>query len=112
MRDASVKTQDMLILDEMDMSVFNRESVRSYRQRMKLSRPGHVWEALEDEDFLMKLGAVGIGSDGQKHPTTAGLLMFGKGKYYCVSYRQARSKSLLNRGVYRVEAVPYKRLSE
>lgn len=76
-RDASVKTQDMLVLDEMDMSVFNRESVRSYRQRMRLSRPGHVWEALEDEDFLMKLGAVGIGSDGQKHPTSAGLLMFG-----------------------------------
>ena len=76
-RDASVKTQDMLILNEMDMSVFNKESVRSYRQRMRLSRPGHVWEALEDEDFLLKLGAVGIGSDGKKHPTSAGLLMFG-----------------------------------
>ena len=76
-RDASVKTQDMLVLNEMDVSVFNRESVRSYRQRMRLSRPGHVWEALEDEDFLLKLGAVGIGSDGKKHPTSAGLLMFG-----------------------------------
>lgn len=76
-RDASVKTQDMLVLNEMDMSVFNKESVRSYRQRMRLSRPGHVWEALEDVDFLMKLGAVGIGSDGKKHPTSAGLLMFG-----------------------------------
>ena len=76
-RDASVKTQDMLVLNEMDMSVFNKESVRSYRQRMRLSRPGHVWEALEDEDFLLKLGAVGIGPDGKKHPTSAGLLMFG-----------------------------------
>lgn len=76
-RDASVKTQDMLVLNEMDMTVFNKECVRSYRQRMRLSRPGHVWEALEDEDFLMKLGAVGIGSDGKKHPTSAGLLMFG-----------------------------------
>ena len=76
-RDASVKTQDMLVLNEMDMAVFNSESIRSYRQRMRLSRPGHVWEALEDEDFLMKLGAVGIGSDGKKHPTSAGLLMFG-----------------------------------
>ena len=76
-RDASVKTQDMLILEEMDMSVFNKESVRSYRQRMRLSRPGHVWESLEDEDFLLRLGAVGIGSDGKKHPTSAGLLMFG-----------------------------------
>ena len=54
-----------------------RFSVRSYRQRMRLSRPGHVWESLEDEEFLLKLGAVGIGSDGKKHPTSAGLLMFG-----------------------------------
>lgn len=30
-RDASVKTQDMLVLDEMDVDVFNQESVRSYR---------------------------------------------------------------------------------
>ena len=42
-RDASVKTQDMLVLNEMDLTVFNQESVRSYRQRMRLSRPGHVW---------------------------------------------------------------------
>lgn len=76
-RDASVKTQDMLVLNEMDLAVFNKESVRSFRQRMRLSRPGHVWEALADEEFLLKLGAVGIGSDGQKHPTSAGLLMFG-----------------------------------
>lgn len=76
-RDASAKSQDMLILSEMDLSVFNKESIRSYRQRMRLSRPGHVWESLEDEEFLLKLGAVGIGEDGKKHPTTAGLLMFG-----------------------------------
>ena len=49
-RDASVRTQDMLVLDEMTMDVFNTESTRSYRQRMRLSRPGHVWEALEDEE--------------------------------------------------------------
>lgn len=71
-RDASVRTQDMLVLNEMDLGVFHPESVRSYRQRMRLSRPGHVWESLEDEEFLLKLGAVGIGSDGKKHPTSAG----------------------------------------
>ncbi len=76
-RDASVQTQDMLVLNEMDLTVFHRESIRSYRQRMRLSRPGHVWEALEDEEFLLKLGAVGVGSDGKRHPTSAGLLMFG-----------------------------------
>lgn len=76
-RDASVRTQDMLVLEEMDTGVFNAESVRAYRQRMRLSRPDHVWEKLEDEEFLLKLGAVGIGGDGRKHPTSAGLLMFG-----------------------------------
>ena len=76
-RDASVKTQDMLVLNEMDMGVFNSESLRAYRQRMRLSRPGHVWDTLEDEDFLVKMGAAGIGEDGKRHPTAAGLLMFG-----------------------------------
>jgi ATP-dependent DNA helicase RecG len=76
-RDASVKTQDMLVLTEMDLTVFNSDSVRGYRQRMKFSRPGHVWEQLDDESFLQKIGAVGIGEDGKRHPTSAGLLMFG-----------------------------------
>lgn len=76
-RDASYKSQDMLILEEMNTSVFNSESVSSYRRRMSFSRPGHVWTQLEDEDFLHRIGAIGIGRDGAKHPTAAGLLMFG-----------------------------------
>ncbi len=76
-RDAAVQTQDMIILDDMTLDVFNVESVREYRRRMSLSRPDHVWEQLDYEDFLFKLGAVGIGKDGNKHPTSAGLLMFG-----------------------------------
>ena len=82
-RDASVRTADMLVLEEMDLSVFNAESIDSYRKRMHLSRPNHVWETLNDEDFLLRLGAVGIGGDGKKHPTTAGLLMFGN--EYCIT---------------------------
>ena len=76
-RDASIKTQDMLILDGMDMGVFNTDSLRAYRQRMRISRPEHVWDRLDDEEFLVKMGAAGIGEDGKKHPTAAGLLMFG-----------------------------------
>ena len=49
----------MLVLNEMEMDVFNSESLRAYRQRMRLSRPGHVWDTLEDEDFLVKMGAAG-----------------------------------------------------
>ena len=76
-RDASVKTQDMLVLDNMSLDVIDYDSVRRYRIRMKTYRPGHVWEELEDADFLYKLGAVGRSEDGKMHPTAAGLLMFG-----------------------------------
>lgn len=77
-RDAAVKTQDMRLLEEMDTNVLNLNSLRDYRQRMKAARPGHVWEQLDDETFLQRIGAAGIGEDGRVHPTAAGLLMFGK----------------------------------
>jgi predicted HTH transcriptional regulator len=76
-RDSGEKTQDMLVLENMTLDVFDYESLRHYRNRMKVTRPGHVWETLEDLEFLHKLGAVGIGEDGRLHPTAAGLLMFG-----------------------------------
>ena len=77
LRDAASKSQDMLVLENMGMDVFDYDSIRSYRIRMRHSRPGHVWEDLEDEDFLYKLGAVSRGKDGKRYPTAAGLLMFG-----------------------------------
>ena len=77
LRDAAIKTQDMLVLESMDLSVFDYESVSRYRLRMKIVRPDHVWENLKDDEFLYKLGAIGRGEDGQLHPTCAGLLMFG-----------------------------------
>ena len=76
-RDNGNKTQDMLVLDKMNFDVFDFDSVKRYRNRMQVSRPGHVWEELDDLEFLQKLGAVGVGEDDKKHPTAAGLLMFG-----------------------------------
>ena len=75
-RDASAQSQDSKLLEKMPMDVFDFESVHKYRNRMASARPGHVWEELDDENFLYKLGAVGRGDDGL-HPTAAGLLMFG-----------------------------------
>ena len=77
MRDAAIKTQDMLVLENMELDAFDYDSVKRYRIRMKTYRPGHGWEELEDVEFLYKLGAVGRSSDGKRHPTAAGLLMFG-----------------------------------
>ena len=77
MRDAAIKTQDMLVLENMELDAFDYDSVKRYRIRMKTYRPGHVWEELDDVEFLYKLGAVGRSGDGKMHPTAAGLLMFG-----------------------------------
>ncbi len=94
-RDASVKTQDMLVLDKMELDVLDPDSVRRYRLRMKIYRPSHVWEMLNDTEFLYKLGALGRGEDGRLHPTAAGLLMFGfeyeivkEYPYYFLDYRE------------------------
>ena len=43
LRDSTVKTQDMLVLENMDYRVFNGETVASYRNRLKITRPDHVW---------------------------------------------------------------------
>ena len=77
LRDASPKTQDMLVLGNMNLDVFDKDTIKRYRIRMQGIRPGHVWEALEDVDFLYRIGAVGRDADGKLHPTAAGVLMFG-----------------------------------
>ena len=77
LRDAAECTQDMTVLTKMDLSVFDLESLRRYRTRMEHTRPGHVWEGLDNESFLYRLGAVARGEDEKLHPTGAGLLMFG-----------------------------------
>ena len=77
LRDAVRKSQDMSVLEQRNLKVFDSNTVSRYRSRMMLRHPGHIWEDLPDEEFLYKLGAVGKGSDGTLHPTAAGLLMFG-----------------------------------
>jgi predicted HTH transcriptional regulator len=77
LRDNSEKTQDMLILENTPFSVFDYDTVKGYRNVMRVTRPNHVWIDLDDDDFLLKLGAIGRGEDEKLHPTTAGLLMFG-----------------------------------
>ena len=95
LRDAAVQTQDMRVLEKMGRDVLDADTIRRYRIRMKNHRPGHVWEELEDGEFLYRLGALGRGEDGLLHPTAAGLLMLGfeyeivkEFPYYFLDYRE------------------------
>ncbi len=76
-RDAAYVTQDAKVLDKMDMSVFCKDTVRGYRNFFRSTHANHLWNNEDDEMFLRKIGAIGIGEDGKYHPTAAGLLMFG-----------------------------------
>ncbi|MDE7419403.1 MAG: putative DNA binding domain-containing protein [Muribaculaceae bacterium] len=76
-RDAAYVTQDAKVLDKMDMTVFCKDSVKGYRNFFRSTHTNHLWNNEDDEMFLRKIGAIGIGEDGKYHPTAAGLLMFG-----------------------------------
>lgn len=76
-RDAALSSQDAKVLKEMDMTVFCEDTIKSYRQVFRLTHPNHLWNQLEDEVFLRRIGAMAVGDDGQFHPTVAGLLVFG-----------------------------------
>ena len=76
-RDAALSPQDAKVLTQMDMSVFCDDTVGGYRQVFRSTHPNHMWNRLEDEIFLRRIGAMATGEDGIYHPTAAGLLMFG-----------------------------------
>ena len=77
-RDATVASTDTKILTEMDESVFCKDSVNAYRNRFHSLHVNHVWDSLDDTDFLRKIGALSLSSEtGKLHPTAAGLIMFG-----------------------------------
>lgn len=77
LRDQANVSQDTRVLEQLDLDAFDYESVRRFRIRLQIRRPKHVWENLENKDFLQKLGCVGRTEDGKLHPTAAGILMFG-----------------------------------
>ncbi|MDR3305304.1 MAG: putative DNA binding domain-containing protein [Clostridiales Family XIII bacterium] len=76
-RDQADVPQDMTALEKISLNAINRETVSMYRRRFELVRPEHVWVNLTDDEFLLRLGAVDAVNEGERHPTAAGLLMFG-----------------------------------
>ncbi|MDR1586593.1 MAG: putative DNA binding domain-containing protein [Treponema sp.] len=78
LRDAANGTQDMMVMDKMDLKVFDYETVKKYRNVFNINHIRHVWSDYNDETFLLKLGALGRSEESRKLcPTGAGLVMFG-----------------------------------
>lgn len=76
-RDAGSESQDMRLVTEMNESAFCPDTLKAYRKYFSVVHQNHIWNDLEDEDFLCKIGAADYDENGKFHPTCAGLLMFG-----------------------------------
>ncbi len=79
LRDQTEETSDMKVLEDMEISDLNMETVHVYRNRHTVYRSEHVWGGLTDEEYLERIGAARrVKTDRKIHPTAAGLLMFGE----------------------------------
>ena len=77
--DADPTGRDQRILEGFTLDDLDAPSLAQYKNRLRAVRGDHAWLALEDQDFLERLG--GWRRDraaGQEGLTLAGLLMFGK----------------------------------
>lgn len=78
-RDSADGAIDKEALGRVGLDALSTDSVRAYRNEFAVIRPNHPWAKLPDEEFLLRLGAIGRSTeDGRLHPTKAGLLMFGE----------------------------------
>ena len=79
LRDQPETTSDMKLLENMDLDVIDKDTLRGYRNRHMAFRQEHVWENSDDIDYMENIGVIARSErDGKLHPTAAGLLMFGK----------------------------------
>lgn len=76
-RDASDVSVDLQVMQTLDMSVLDMDTIRRYRNRFMQFHPSHVWLDDDNEMFLRHIGALAPAEDGMFRPTAAGLLMFG-----------------------------------
>lgn len=78
LRDQADVPQDALLLNDISIDDLNQESIHRYRILFNNLKPNHIWTKLNDEEFLLKIGAAKKSqADKQIHPTLAGLLFFG-----------------------------------
>lgn len=76
------ESQDSIILDGFSMEDLNKETIYSFRNRLRAVKPNYPWVSLDDRAFLYKLGAYDknrkTGKEGKEGITAAGLLMLEK----------------------------------
>jgi len=79
-RDANEEGNDHLFLQHYTMDDIDPTTLKHYRQMFLTKNPDHVFNNLDDKEFLKQLGGYTVNRETQEEGLTmAGLLMFGKG---------------------------------
>lgn len=80
LRDASDSGIDGGLLEGYTLEDIDPNTLKSYRLEYELHNPDHVWNGIDDKEFLRNLGGYAVDRVTRKEGlTVAGLLMFGKG---------------------------------
>lgn len=74
--EASQLSLDFNVVDGLSYEELSLDTINKYRQRFNSSHPQHVWNELDNKDFLLRIGAAKI-VEGSYKITEAGLLFFG-----------------------------------
>ena len=77
LRDQSDISPDSCVIAEVSLNDLDKETIAGYRNHFVSLKPAHVWNRLDNENFLHKIGAARRSESGMLNPTLAGLLMFG-----------------------------------
>lgn len=78
LRDANIKGQDLVILEDYSINTLDEETINQYRNIFAAHHPTHPFLKESKAKFLEFIGAAKLAKDGiSYHPTAAGLLMFG-----------------------------------
>ncbi len=78
LRDSADESLDSEIAKHSELEDLDSETVKSYRASYNIHHEGGAWTALDDAEFLVRIGAAAEDNSGTLRPTCAGLLMFGK----------------------------------
>lgn len=80
LRDASDSGIDGGLLDGFTMDDIDLNTLKAYRIEYEHHNPDHVWNSVDNKEFLRNLGGYTVDRTTKREGlTTAGLLMFGKG---------------------------------
>ena len=67
-RDASDESVDSYVHENLTVSALSAETIASYRTSYGIHHDSHAWTELPTDEFLCRIGAARVGSDGAVHP--------------------------------------------